>query len=114
MTTIASTAVHLYRRFISPYKGFRCAHQAVHGRGSCSNYGLRVYDRRPFGQATALLKRRLEACRAAYQRVVAMTTAASASGKQDAEEHKKHKRSACDPGDCGASDCAVGACDLSC
>ncbi|WP_051560149.1 membrane protein insertion efficiency factor YidD [Marinobacterium jannaschii] len=42
--------IGIYQRFISPYKGFRCAHAALHGGTSCSievqqlilRHGLRV------------------------------------------------------------------------
>ena len=27
-----------YQRFLSPYKGFRCAHRVLHGGASCSEY----------------------------------------------------------------------------
>ena len=66
MLSLALGAIGVYRRYLSPLKGFRCAHHAVHHRGSCSDFGLRVYKRHPFAMATGLLVIRLQDCRRAY------------------------------------------------
>src|SRR3989442_1535488 len=50
-----------YRRFISPYKGFRCAYGVVSGRGSCSDVALRITRR--FGAGRMLRLSRLQAAR---------------------------------------------------
>lgn len=36
MTTLALLFIRFYQRFISPRKGFRCAHAAFFGGASCS------------------------------------------------------------------------------
>jgi predicted nucleic acid-binding Zn ribbon protein len=43
MSTIAVAGIDLYRRYLSPLKGFRCAHHALHGAGSCSTFGRDVF-----------------------------------------------------------------------
>ena len=77
MSTMAVGAIGLYRRHISPRKGFRCAHGVLHHRGSCSDFGLRVYERYSLGRATALMLRRFAACRAACQTLLAMAAEAT-------------------------------------
>lgn len=84
MTTLAVGAIGVYRRYLSPWKGFRCAHAALHGRGSCSDFGLRVYERHPFATATALMRRRFAACRRAYLTLVA--------GSRSEDEEKERRR----------------------
>jgi hypothetical protein len=37
-TTLAYKAVRGYQRYISPYKGFRCAHYQLHRETSCSGH----------------------------------------------------------------------------
>lgn len=64
---LAVSMIHGYRRWISPYKGFRCAHHVVYGCGSCSDYGLEVFQSDPFLEAWSKLKERLKACRTAKQ-----------------------------------------------
>ncbi len=63
---LATSLIPAYRRFVSPHKGFRCAHHALHGAGSCSAFGLAAFETQPFGQAWALLRGRFKECRRAY------------------------------------------------
>ena len=43
---VAAAVIRAYQRWISPYKGFRCAHRQLHGELSCSEFALReVLDR---------------------------------------------------------------------
>ena len=35
---LAIAAISGYQRFVSPYKGYRCAHRLHHGGESCSQY----------------------------------------------------------------------------
>ena len=39
LTSAALAAIRFYQRWISPYKGFRCAYGAHSGRCSCSTLG---------------------------------------------------------------------------
>jgi putative component of membrane protein insertase Oxa1/YidC/SpoIIIJ protein YidD len=65
MSSLAVAGIDLYRRYLSPLKGFRCAHHAVHGQGSCSTFGRNVYSRFRFLEATRLLRARFVECRQA-------------------------------------------------
>lgn len=62
MKSVLLKAITAYQQHLSPHKGFRCAHHAQKGRGSCSSYGQRVIAR--FGAMTGLrlLRRRLAEC----------------------------------------------------
>lgn len=54
--------IGLYQKFISPYKGFHCAHR-IHTHGmSCSTYGLFVVKRYKPLEAISMIKERLKAC----------------------------------------------------
>ncbi len=55
-----------YRRFISPYKGFRCAYGVMYQRGSCSDVALRLARRRGGLQALQLMTVQAARCRRAY------------------------------------------------
>lgn len=118
MSTLAIGAIGLYRRHLSPRKGFRCAHNVLHHHGSCSDFGLRVFGRLPFAGATHLMLRRLADCRRAYATLAAMSMP---SPRDDGSPDGRKKRS----GPCDALDaincvtmpfpnaaCAdIGACD---
>ena len=65
MNAIAISAITAYRRFLSPHKGFCCAHHALYRSGSCSDFGLKIFERRNFILAMKMLRHRLAACKAA-------------------------------------------------
>lgn len=93
MTTLAVGAIGVYRRYLSPWKGFRCAHAALHGRASCSDFGLRVYERHAFATATALMRRRFAACRQAY---LSLMAGSRSEGEAEEKERQRHRQSAID------------------
>ena len=49
---MALGGIAAYQRFVSPYKGFRCAHHACTGGMTCSNYGR--FALREYGLFSAL------------------------------------------------------------
>ena len=120
LSSAATEAIRLYQRFISPYKGFRCANRADNGqRWSCSEYGRRVFARYPVSTAYALLHRRFEACKSAYGNIkfkragkfAAMAAAsgtAVATSPPAADDGKKKSWTKRDTAECGlnACDCA--------
>ncbi len=116
MSTMAVGAIGVYRHYLSPLKGFRCAHAALHHRGTCSDFGLRVYGRHAFSKATAMLRRRFAECRSAYRVLMATAPAVDQKPEQDGKR-KAGTRSDCDPlsgVDCCSADPScieVGACD---
>jgi len=54
-----------YQRYLSPYKGFRCAHRVLHGGLSCSAFAKQVLLRRGVVEAFLRMRRRFVACAAA-------------------------------------------------
>lgn len=55
--------IHLYRRYLSPFKGYKCAYAVTKaGSLSCSDYGLKIFARYEFPLAIALLRRRFKRC----------------------------------------------------
>ena len=64
--SISAASIRAYRRHISPHKGFRCAYAAAHGRGSCSDLGLRLAGRVSLSRFVALMTIQAGRCRAAY------------------------------------------------
>ena len=97
-SSFAVSLIGLYQRFISPYKGFRCAHRARRqGRtSSCSQFAKRAIARLGVLAGWPLIERRFSKC-SASARVL------------DYEPRRDKKRSSkCDP----ASGCDGSACDL--
>lgn len=69
--SLALALIRFYRKWISPHKGFRCAHHAVHGQGTCSGYGLEVFSMHAFPEAWSRLMHRFRECGQAYKHVSA-------------------------------------------
>ena len=73
MRSLALFAIHLYQRFISPYKGFCCAYRVHTGRRSCSNLGYRAISCFGLPAGLQVLRRRLYLCGVAQRRFAGST-----------------------------------------
>lgn len=62
MTWLALKAINFYQKFISPYKGFNCAHRVATGEVGCSGYGKKVISRFGLVKGIKLLNRRFYDC----------------------------------------------------
>jgi putative component of membrane protein insertase Oxa1/YidC/SpoIIIJ protein YidD len=62
-------AVRGYQRYVSPHKGYCCAHRALHGGPSCSEYFRQAVRRHGSLRAVPLLKQRFAECRNASRQL---------------------------------------------
>lgn len=60
------SGIRLYQRHLSPRKGFRCAHAALHGGESCSAAVARIVREEGLSRGRARIAARFGACRAAH------------------------------------------------
>jgi putative component of membrane protein insertase Oxa1/YidC/SpoIIIJ protein YidD len=115
MSTVAVAGIDFYRRYLSPLKGFKCAHHYLHRTGSCSTYGRDVYAKHRLLEATRLLRARFAECKQAS--IVAKSeiwrdNRPNASRSEDESEREKAKKSRWDSCDCGGMpDVDIGFCD---
>lgn len=65
---LAVGGIELYQRYISPYKGYRCAYGVHVGGPSCSEYGKRAISDNGVMVGTVLLFRRFQECGQAAMR----------------------------------------------
>lgn len=99
MKRLLLAAIDIYRRWLSPYKGFSCAWRVYRGGDSCSTYGRKVIARFGSRRGIGLLRRRLDACGHQYE---------FHSARLDRQGGSIHP--GCDIGDaCDAAQCA---CDV--
>src|SRR4051794_6706306 len=75
VSALAAGMIAGYQRYLSPHKGFCCAHRALHGGPSCSEFARRVVRRRGVGPLAPLLRRRFARCAAAARRLRAARAA---------------------------------------
>jgi uncharacterized protein len=64
-------AIRIYQRYLSPYKGFRCAYREHTGRASCSALGYRAVRRHGVFGGLALIDQRTRRCGVAHRRYAA-------------------------------------------
>lgn len=103
----AASAIGLYQRYVSPYKGFCCAYRAQTGRRSCSAYGKTIATRLGFVALIQALPRQFDRCRASFGVLAAMSRG-----------RRKSKRDFDPPDVCDAIDLAssvdCGSCGVPC
>lgn len=83
MKTFAIAAIDGYQRFISPYKGFSCAHRVRTGGASCSRFAKRAIARLGLVAGVLVTIRRFEAC-AASARVLSSAEGQAAAAPPEA------------------------------
>ncbi|GHF36951.1 putative component of membrane protein insertase Oxa1/YidC/SpoIIIJ protein YidD [Deinococcus metalli] len=71
LTTTAVTSIDLYQRWLSPLKGFRCAHAALYGGASCSAAIRDILVQQGVAGSGAAIAARLHTCRQAASHLAA-------------------------------------------
>ncbi|MDR3414565.1 MAG: membrane protein insertion efficiency factor YidD [Nevskia sp.] len=112
--------IGLYQRYLSPYKGYRCAHAAFHHGLSCSAAVKEIVREHGVLGGLPLVRLRFAQCHAAYLQL-------SAERNETEEERKRRRRrnatrtcggdDFCDGWLCDAADlnaCDLGGCDIDC
>lgn len=67
MTLLVVWLIEVYQRWVSPYKGFHCAHHHLHQTGTCSNAVKQLVVEKGVLGALPFVRQRVQACRQAYQ-----------------------------------------------
>ena len=62
LSALALALIRAYQRWISPHKGFSCAHRVRLGGPSCSQVGARLIRLHGLRQGLPLLRERLRRC----------------------------------------------------
>ncbi|MEN8446983.1 MAG: membrane protein insertion efficiency factor YidD [Cyanobacteria bacterium J06555_13] len=63
LTIVASKLIRGYQKYLSPYKGYHCAHRVLHGGDSCSQYIKTQIEDVGVFKATPLAFSRFQACK---------------------------------------------------
>ncbi|XWK86521.1 MAG: membrane protein insertion efficiency factor YidD [Phormidium sp.] len=79
---IACTSISGYQKYLSPHKGFSCAHRILYGGESCSAYIKRIVAQKGLKAAFQASRRRFRDCKKANQILRAMVSN-SQTGEQD-------------------------------
>lgn len=109
MRWLVLAMIRVYKRYISPYKGFGCAYRIHTGHPSCSTLGYRAIRRYGVWRGWALLRQRTYLCGVAHRRYSPAPPGLSVSPPSVA---LSAQRGVCDAG-CDLPDVSVGThCDF--
>ena len=61
--------INIYQTWVSPSKGFTCAHRSYFGRSTCSVYGKRAVSKYGAQTGVTLIFRRFKSCSIAFQKL---------------------------------------------
>ena len=124
MRAVSLAALNFYQRFVSPYKGFRCAFSIYHNTESCSGQVKNIISSVGLSRGWPLIRSQFQKCREA---AVMLTQFDPPEGEHGEKEEQRNEGwcfaapAACavpDPSDCGlgsaAGGCADGAGACSC
>lgn len=108
MKYVAHLIIRFYQRFISPYKGFRCAHATLHKGDSCSEAVRKIVMEQGVFKGYKSVKARFNDCTAAYQ----ILLSEQEDKKDKRKKRKRDKLKECMGDSCeqGGIDCAISSC----
>ena len=113
MRSGAVLAIDGYRRFLSPYKGFSCAHNRIYDQGSCSDFGREAFAQHGIRRGWHLMRMRFAACKSAAASMHAMVHAAGPKAQNSPDGNATPQSEETDDGRKKRSswNCASAACD---
>ncbi len=89
----AVVAIDWYQAYLSPRKGFCCAHRALHGNSSCSEWIKRLIIRVGLIRTVPLAIRRFRSCFEAYEMLSQHNSEAKVAN--NANEEKEFEECPC-------------------
>lgn len=98
-------AIKGYQKFISPHKGYGCAHRVQGGaKTGCSGYALRVLNKHSLIKSMLIMRRRFDRCAWYAQKARAQVQQKAESLRINQYQVAHSQRGECDC-DCGDVDC---------
>ncbi len=93
---VSVALIELYQRYISPFKGFRCAYRVATGEASCSEYAKQAIGEHGFWRSLQSIRNRFRQCRHAATRLAELTLANQSGpgdgASEDAEGSENQER----------------------
>ena len=88
IASVAVEAIGAYQRYVSPHKGYQCAHRIGRAGLSCSEFAkVAILAQGGVWKALPRIKLRLMECRAAYRELQRNSLA---QAEQDGSDEKRH------------------------
>jgi putative component of membrane protein insertase Oxa1/YidC/SpoIIIJ protein YidD len=105
MRAIVVFLIGLYQRYLSPYKGYRCAHAVCHQGLSCSAAVKDIVATHGVLRGLPLVRQRFAECSNA---ALALRLQSQEEGVGEPEDRKKKRRRRCEVDECDDGPCNNG------
>jgi len=118
MKTIAIWGINLYQKYLSPYKGYRCAYGVYHQNGTCSSIIKSHIQEHGLIKAYPMIRGQFDACKVAYAALQARSEEEQnescwKSAKDEAKEQAVEEGAGCACDSCSGVDCGEScSCDV--
>jgi len=130
MKSLAIWAINLYQKYVSPYKGYRCAYGVYHQNGTCSSIIKGHIQKEGLIKAYPLIRGQFQACKFAYDNLERKEQRRHKKEEKRKNKEDKRKRkgtevkkkddgggcsgdcSGCSSMDLDVCDCDGGSCDI--
>jgi putative component of membrane protein insertase Oxa1/YidC/SpoIIIJ protein YidD len=99
----AAGLITAYQKYLSPLKGFSCAHRVLHCGESCSQYVKRTILERGLSDAWPESRQRFRDCRSAYLTIMASRN----DGEEESDGSGRSKHNSVNNHNAGSSGCTL-------
>lgn len=96
MKSVLVFAIRLYQRYLSPHKGFCCAHAYVHGGSSCSQAVIDILNEQGVYGSYHSIRQRFQDCKQAYLSVKRKKSKKRSKSSQNKASKRNRDNDACD------------------
>ena len=110
---VACASISGYQKYLSPHKGFFCAHRLLYGGESCSQYIKRIVAQQGLAEAIGLSKQRFQACKEANRILRANSESSYSESQDEAKKTRKNQNNCIENLDCSGCQCAGDSINLS-
>lgn len=116
VSRLALASIYAYQQWLSPHKGFRCAHSVLHGGTGCSGFAKHAIRDHGLWAALPAIRERFRACKHAARtlRDTCPVHARPEGTPEDEDERGKKKKrgTGClaDIADAGCTGCGAASC----
>ncbi|MCF6236433.1 MAG: membrane protein insertion efficiency factor YidD [Gammaproteobacteria bacterium] len=89
MKNLSILSIKIYQKYLSPYKGYKCAYYMLHKTDSCSASVVNIIEKKGVFKGWSNIKNQFNLCALAYEKI-----------KEEDEKNKDKKKGGCHPADC--------------
>lgn len=112
LSQIAIMGIRVYRKYLSPLKGYKCASGLLGGKSTCSVVGLRIFKKTDLIKGIALLNRQFDKCALAALELNARREQGVYKRLAPMGGLRRSQGGFLDCGGCDAPGCDAPSCDL--